>query len=33
MKDVADIRKQLRDGSMQFASDEDMAAFCKKCGL
>jgi hypothetical protein len=32
-KEVADIRNQLRDGTMQFASDEDMAAFWKKCGL
>jgi len=33
LKEVADIRKQLRDGTMQFATDEEMAALWKKCGL
>jgi hypothetical protein len=33
VKEVADIRKQLRDGTMQFATDEEMAALWKKCGL
>lgn len=33
VKEVADIRKRLRDGTMQFATDEEMAALWKKCGL
>lgn len=33
VKEVADIRKQLREGTMRFATDEDMAALWKKCGL
>lgn len=33
VKEVEDIQRQLRDGSMKFATDEEMAAFWKKCGL
>jgi hypothetical protein len=33
VKEVEEIRKQLRDGTIQFASDEEMAALWKKCGL
>lgn len=33
VKEVEDIRKQLREGTMQFATDEEMAALWKKCGL
>jgi len=33
VKEVAEIREQLRDGKMRFATDEEMAALWKKCGL
>jgi len=33
VKEVDDIRKRLRDGTMSFATDEEMAALWKKCGL
>ena len=33
IEEVAKIRKELRDGSMQFATDEEMAVLWKKCGL
>jgi hypothetical protein len=33
MKEVEDIQRQLRDGSMSFATDEEMAALWKKFGL
>ncbi len=33
VREVQDIQRQLRDGSMQFATDADMAALWKKCGL
>ena len=32
VKEVDDIRKRLRDGTMSFATDEEMAALWKKCG-
>ncbi len=31
--EVQRIRQQVRDGAAVFASDEQMAAFWKKCGL
>lgn len=33
VQQVERIQKQVRDGSMQFATDEQMDAFWKKCGL
>lgn len=33
VKEVDEIRKRLRDGTMSFATDEEMAALWKKCGL
>jgi hypothetical protein len=31
VREVKDIQKQLRDGAMPFATDEEMAALWKKC--
>jgi hypothetical protein len=31
--EVERIQRKVRDGSAEFASDEQMAAFWKKCGL
>ena len=33
VEEVEEIQKQLRDGTMRFATDEEMAALWKKCGL
>ena len=33
VEEVQRIREQLRDGTMTFATDEQMDAFWKKCGL
>jgi len=33
VKEVEDTQRQLRDGSMKFATDDEMAAFWKQCGL
>jgi hypothetical protein len=33
IEEVIKIRSELREGSAQFASDEEMAALWKKCGL
>jgi hypothetical protein len=33
IQEVEDIQRQLLDGTMQFATDEEMAALWKKCGL
>jgi hypothetical protein len=33
VQQVERVQKQVRDGSMQFATDEQMDAFWKKCGL
>lgn len=33
VREVAGIRTQLRDGTMPFATDKEMAALWKKCGL
>ena len=33
VEEVRRIREQLRDGTMAFATDEQMDAFWKKCGL
>lgn len=31
--EVERIQRQVRDGTAEFASDEQLAAFWKKCGL
>lgn len=31
--EIERIQRQVRDGSADFATDEQMAAFWKKCGL
>jgi len=31
VREVKDIQKQLRDGAMPFATDEEMAVLWKKC--
>lgn len=33
VKEVEHIQRTVHDGSAEFASDEQMAAFWKKCGL
>jgi hypothetical protein len=33
LREVQRIRQKLRDGSATFATEEQMAAFWKKCGL
>jgi len=33
VKEVEDTQRQLRDGSMKFATDDEMAAFWKQCSL
>jgi hypothetical protein len=33
IKEVERIQQKVRDGSAEFATDEQMAAFWKKCGL
>ena len=33
IREVERIQKQVRDGTAKFATDEEMAAFWKKCGL
>ncbi|HLA20610.1 MAG TPA: hypothetical protein VJZ74_04040 [Pseudolabrys sp.] len=33
VREVERIQQQVRDGSAEFATDEQMAAFWKKCGL
>ncbi|MDP2410772.1 MAG: hypothetical protein Q8M26_10865 [Pseudolabrys sp.] len=33
IKEVEGIQRQVRDGTAAFATDEQMAAFWKKCGL
>jgi hypothetical protein len=33
VQEVQRVRQKLRDGTATFASDEQMAAFWKKCGL
>lgn len=33
VEEVIKIRSELREGLAQFASDEEMAALWKKCGL
>lgn len=33
LAEVKRIRQKIRDGSAQFATDEEMDAFWKKCGL
>jgi len=33
VREVERIQRQVRDGSAEFASDEQMTAFWKKCGL
>lgn len=33
IREVQRIRQKLRDGTGTFATDEQMAAFWKKCGL
>ena len=33
LEEVARIHQKVRDGTATFATDEEMAAFWKKCGL
>ena len=33
VREVQRIQKKVRDGTAEFATDEQMAAFWKKCGL
>lgn len=33
VREVERIQKKVRDGTVTFATDEQMAAFWKKCGL
>jgi hypothetical protein len=33
LREVQRIRQKMRDGSATFATEEQMAAFWKKCGL
>jgi hypothetical protein len=33
VREVEEIQRQIRDGTAQFATDEEMAALWKKCGL
>jgi hypothetical protein len=33
VREVERIQQHVRDGSAEFATDEQMAAFWKKCGL
>ena len=33
VEEVGRIQQKLRDGTARFATDEEMAAFWKKCGL
>ncbi len=33
IREVERIQKQVRDGTAKFATDAEMAAFWKKCGL
>jgi hypothetical protein len=33
LAEVKRVRQTIRDGSARFASDEEMEAFWKKCGL
>jgi len=33
VKEVEELQAQIRDGTAEFATDEEMAALWKKCGL